>query len=145
VLRSARDALSLSQRQLGRLVHVSGRVIARWENGEKLPATTQALALYDALEASPVHLRVELATRLGIELIPEDDPAPEAPPPPPPPPPHPRARRDGILFASAEARDVLPRHLRGFAVELLEGVERLGLTAMQAAVILARKETPPKK
>jgi hypothetical protein len=37
-------------------------------------------------------------------------------------------------------RDVLPRHLRAFGVELLHGVARLGLGAKEAAELVAVRE-----
>jgi transcriptional regulator with XRE-family HTH domain len=63
----------------------------------------------------------------------------------PPVPPRPsmadlRAALDAIVYAAAEERDVLPRHLRAFAVELLLGAERLGLTTSEAAHLVAARE-----
>ena len=99
---------------------------------------------------------------LVAEPLPEPPPPPPLPvePPPaaviesaalapveaiPPAPPRPtvaelRAALDAVVYAAAEERDVFPRHLRAFGVELLEAVERLGLSGSEAARLVAARE-----
>jgi hypothetical protein len=101
-----------------------------------------------------------LADALGVELE-EVVPPAAAPPPavlaPPPPaavvlPPAPSARPpvaqlrasfDAIILVAAEERDVLPRHLRAFAVELFRGAARLGVSLEEAAELVAVAERNP--
>ena len=110
----------------------------------------------ELLEEDPVPPPVVVPTvpppppRAGPPLVPETAPAAHAAAPavveaPAPPPPRPsradlRAALDAIVYAAAEERDVLPRHLRAFGVELLLGAERLGLTTSEAAHLVAARE-----
>jgi len=42
-----------------------------------------------------------------------------------------------VIYGVAEERDVLPRHLRAFAAELLLAVARAGLSPKDAAALVA--------
>ncbi|MGO8993386.1 MAG: helix-turn-helix domain-containing protein [Polyangiaceae bacterium] len=139
-LRAAREAVHLDQAGLGARVLVSARQVSRWENGDP-PTPAAARRILDVLTPTPAPLREALAGAFGIEL-----PAREPPPPPvvAPPAPRPvadlRASFDAIIYAAAEEHDLLPRRLRTFAVDLLRGVDRLGLSAKEAAVLVAAPE-----
>lgn len=150
-LRAARASLSLDQKAFASLVHVSDRTLSRWENGAR-PTAAEAKRVLDACENLEPDLYNELAVALGFEL--EDDPPPQASAvtaaahapvavSPSPidsasrSPAELRASLDAIIYAAAEERDVLPRHLRAFGVELLQGAERLGLSAKEAAHLVA--------
>jgi transcriptional regulator with XRE-family HTH domain len=140
-LRAAREALHFDQSDLARRVFVSSRVVSRWENGGR-PSPDQAVRIYKVLGSAPGPVLVRLIDALGLEV---PSPAPVAPAVPPPPQPPTaadlRASLDAIILAAAEHRDVLPRHLRAFAVELLKGVDRLGIGAKEAALLVA----PPQR
>jgi transcriptional regulator with XRE-family HTH domain len=148
-LRAARGAVGLDQHGLGARVFVSARQISRWENGTP-PAPEQAQRILDVLSIAPPHHVANLADALGIEL-PEVEEAPKQQPPPRPPPPPVAAPRspselraafDAIVYAAAEEHDLLPRRLRAFAVDLLRGVDRLGVSPKEAAVLVALAERP---
>jgi hypothetical protein len=96
---------------------------------------------------APVH-HDRLGAALGYEMV---QPEPVAPAPLPPaapavaPPPvrtelELRASLDAVVYAASEERDLLPRHLRAFGVELLQSVDRLGLSAKEAAELVAVRE-----
>jgi DNA-binding XRE family transcriptional regulator len=51
-----------------------------------------------------------------------------------------RAALDAVVYAASEERDLLPRHLRAFGVELLQAIDRLGLSAKEAAELLAVRD-----
>jgi transcriptional regulator with XRE-family HTH domain len=138
LLRQGREALSLTQDELARRVFVSRRQISRWENGV-YPTDDAHLKLFNALSAGPEALVDALGDALDLVLV---EPAVAPAPPSPPPPPAPasaelRASLDAIILSVAEERDLLPRHLREFAVAILEGVDRLGLSAREAALLVA--------
>jgi transcriptional regulator with XRE-family HTH domain len=152
-LRAAREAVGLDQVGLGKRVFISARQVSRWENGRGRPDARSAALLLDVLSAAPAPVLEALAEVLGVELPEEDDsvtqvvlpaPLPQAPPPPPRPTATDlRAALDAVIFGAAESRDVLPRHLRAFAVELLERVDRLGMSAKEAALVVAAQERTP--
>jgi hypothetical protein len=52
----------------------------------------------------------------------------------------PRAAFDALVLEFAETRDLLPRHLREFAKELLLAADRMGLSPAQAAGFVQRAE-----
>ena len=158
LLRAVRGALHVDQKTFAAMIPVSDRTLSRWENGFP-PQPEHLLPIVDACEQAPGELHDAVAELLGVEL---EDPAPPptpvlaapAPAPPPAPvaappahiePPRPsttelRAALDAIVYAAAEERDVLPRHLRAFGVELLQAAARLGLTASEAASLVAARE-----
>jgi transcriptional regulator with XRE-family HTH domain len=155
-LRAARQVLHLDQVGLAQRVPTSSRQVSRWENGLR-PDPVHAARILDVFASIPAPLYAALADALGVEL-PDAEEAPPPPPPPqapqpvlapapivPPPPARPstaelRASFDAIIFAVAEQRDVLPRHLRAFAVELFQGADRLGVSAKEAALLVAVPE-----
>ena len=158
LLRQARARLRLGQREFGAVAGVSARAISRWENGIVEPPQAKAARVLAVVRRDARDLHDELARALGFELAPPRPPpvavddAPtdadeEAPtvarvPALPAGPSRPsdadlRAELDAFLFAHAEDRDVLPRHLREFGVALLELASRRGLGAHQAAELLA--------
>jgi transcriptional regulator with XRE-family HTH domain len=164
-LRAAREALRLDQAGLAQRVFVSVRQVSRWENGQR-PNAKESQRIFDLLSLAPGIDVPTLADVLGIELPEDEEPiAPVAPqveaqPAPPPPVPAPvapqlppsppaetrppstalRASLDAIILAAAEHRDLLPRHLRAFAVEMFQGADRLGLSAREAAALVAPTE-----
>lgn len=139
-LRQAREVLGYDQAELAARAYVSARTVSRWENGQR-PDEKQAQQIAAALRGAPsAHYRNVLGA-LGLEdeageVAPEEpaaadvvrSSAAEY-----------RAALDALLLAEAEARDVLPRHLRAFGVVLLESVGRLGLNASEAAGLMGRK------
>jgi len=150
-LRAARAALHFDQLDLARRIPVSSRLVSRWENGQR-PTPDQAQRIFEVLSPAPGPVLLQLMDSLGIE-IPEVEPPPAPSPPvaaapqplpvasaPPAPVATLRASFDAIIFAAAEERDVLPRHLRAFAVELLQGADRLGVSAKEAALLVAVPE-----
>jgi hypothetical protein len=121
--------------------------VSRWENGEA-PTEEQGARILALLRGRAPAQHVALGAALGYEMV---DPAPVAAAPaatvvvPPPSPPERtvvelRASLDAIVYAASEERDMLPRHLRAFGVELLQGVARLGLSAKEAAELVAVRE-----
>ncbi len=122
-LRAARLALSASNWADLRAtrVPVSTRQVSRWENGFP-PNEADALRLSTVLAAVPAPIRATLLDALGLEVLAAPSVALVPPPPagvapPPPPSPRPtaaqlRAQLDAVIYATAESRDVLPRHLR---------------------------------
>jgi transcriptional regulator with XRE-family HTH domain len=142
-LRAARSALGFGQKDLGSFVFVSDRTVSRWENG-KMPTERQVERILQFLAAnSPAH-HDALATALGYELEdPQPPPAPAVAAPTAATKPtvlELRASLDAIVYAASEERDMLPRHLRAFGVELLQGIARLGLSAKEAAELVAVRE-----
>jgi transcriptional regulator with XRE-family HTH domain len=147
-LRAAREALHLGQRDLAAHVFVSARTVSRWENGEA-PNEEQGARILALLRGRAPAQHDALGAALGYEMV---EPAPVAPAPLPPAAPavapappertelELRASLDAIVYAASEERDVLPRHLRAFGVELLQGVARLGLSAKDAAELVAVRE-----
>jgi hypothetical protein len=71
---------------------------------------------------------------LPVPAAPEEPMAPEDARPTPA---ELRASFDAVLLAAAEERDVLPRHLRAFAVRMFEAAARLGVSAEEAAALVA--------
>jgi transcriptional regulator with XRE-family HTH domain len=146
-LRAAREALAFDQPDLAGRVFTSTRQLSRWENGT-MPPPRKAQLLLDVLSAAPAAHVAALADALGIELpeVTAEPPPATAPLPPPPAAPVPRpaselrAAFDAIVYAAAEEHDLLPRRLRAFAVDLLRGVDRLGVSAKDAAVLVAMAE-----
>jgi transcriptional regulator with XRE-family HTH domain len=154
LLRAARSALRLDQVELSKRVLVSSRQISRWENGLH-PKPDEAVRLFRVLSSAPATIVAALAEALGIERAaaraarqaasPASSPHARAPSPPRAAAARSsrttvaelRASLDAIIYAAAEARDLLPRHLRAFAVELLKGVDRLGMSAKEAALLVA--------
>jgi transcriptional regulator with XRE-family HTH domain len=51
-----------------------------------------------------------------------------------------RAEIDAIVYGTAEERDVYPRHLRAFAVELAIRADQLGITMRELAELVAAKD-----
>jgi transcriptional regulator with XRE-family HTH domain len=169
-LRAVRQALSLDQRTLAAMVQVSARTLSRWENGvAPTPAQAMNLLdaadnvpaeLYNSL-AEVLGIELEPPDAPAVEALPLAPavaaPAPALAPLEPPPalavaaepprvePPRPtdaelRATLDAVVYAAAEARDIPPRHLRTFAVEILQASDRLGLGAKEAAHLVAVAE-----
>ncbi|HEY2510888.1 MAG TPA: helix-turn-helix transcriptional regulator [Polyangiaceae bacterium] len=149
-LRRAREALGYDQAELAARTYVSARTVSRWENGQR-PDEQQTQQIASALRGTPgAHYRAVLE---ALGLPPEEDEEeeqaeviasangvpPAAPQPAAPTAADYRAALDALLLAESETRDVLPRHLRGFAVALLHAVARLGLGAGAAAELIGRK------
>jgi transcriptional regulator with XRE-family HTH domain len=140
LLRAGREALSLTQDALASRVFVSTRQVSRWENGAS-PSEDERIRLFNALATGPDAVVAALADALDIDIEIKG----EAVQPPPSPARSPTARTsaelraslDAIILAVAEERNLLPRHLRAFAVAILQGVDRLGLSAREAAVLVA--------
>ncbi len=136
-LRAARDALSLNQKTFGAMLLVSARTLSRWENGRQ-PTSAEAERILDRCDNVPDGVFESLADALGIELPAE--PVPVLPAPPRVPEVDLRAALDAIVYGASEERDVLPRHLRAFGVELLQGAARLGLSVSEAAQLIAVRD-----
>jgi transcriptional regulator with XRE-family HTH domain len=146
LLRALREALKMDQRAFATLIPVSDRTVSRWENGRR-PSPDQIERLLSLAERPAPAVHDAMATLFGYELeSAEPAVAPQpAPPVAPPPPPRPtlveqRAALDAVVYAASEERDLLPRHLRAFGVELLQAVDRLGVTVKEAAELLAVRE-----
>ena len=147
-LRTARQALKLDQVGLARKIPVSARQVSRWENGGR-PTERQTQRLAIVFSGVPANILRDLYDALGLDLPEAEDTAAPPPPVPSPPaaPPAPVAARpsaadlrasfDAIIYAAAESRDLLPRHLRAFAVELFQGAARLGVEPKEAALLVA--------
>jgi len=141
-LRAARDALSLNQKAFGAMLSVSARTLSRWENGRQ-PTSDEAERILDRCEAVPDNVFLALADALGVEspVVAAAAPVVATPVAPPRSPEvELRAALDAIVYAASEERDVLPRHLRAFGVELLQGAARLGLSVSEAARLVAVRE-----
>ena len=153
-LRAARVSLGLDQRGLAVLVDVSARQVSRWENGQApnaatvhrilsvlspappplLQAVTRALGVHtdgDAEGDAPTIALPATSQTLPASSFAESPPRPDL-----------RAAFDAIILANAEQRDILPRHLRAFALELLRGVDRHGVSAGEVAAAIA-VDVPP--
>ncbi len=140
LLRQARRALSFDQAELASRVYVSSRQVSRWENGVPVADPKDRVKLFQALSGAPSPIREQLAGTLGIPLATQPsaaDPAPAQRPAA-----ELRASLEAVLYAASEQRDLLPRHLRAFAVELLHAVARLGLDASVAAALMAAPDRP---
>ncbi len=124
-LRAARKALRIDQHELATRSFVSTRQISRWENGVHPPASNIP-RLVEALSSAPAPIVQQLARALGIS--PSASPGGSMAL---------RASFDSIILSAAERRDVLPRHLREFAVEIFVSADRLGLSARDAALLVA--------
>ncbi len=79
---------------------------------------------------APDNVRLPLRRALRVPL-------PEPPASAPPSVADRRAFFDAVLLAFAEERDVLPRHLRAFAVQLFRGGARLGVSMDEAARLVS--------
>jgi transcriptional regulator with XRE-family HTH domain len=145
-LRIARDAIGIGQLDLARRIPTSARQVSRWENGLQ-PTPPDAARILAVFEQAPDEVYAMLARELGIELA-EPEVAPGVAPAPivadpaggaaqRSTPVQLRASFDAIILSFSEDRDVLPRHLRAFAVELLRGAARLGVSTEDAATLLA--------
>ncbi len=150
VMRLARQAIACDQRAFAHRVHVSSRTVSRWETGSQAPTLAQKAAIVGALAAAPPSVVDELARLLGVPS-PHAAVEPAAPPaatavaaPPRPTDAEVRAALDAVVLAAAEERDVLPRHLRAFGVELLLAVDRAGVGARHAAALVAARNGAPR-
>jgi transcriptional regulator with XRE-family HTH domain len=139
LLRAGRQALSLTQDELASRVFVSTRQLSRWENGQS-PSEDECIRLFNALATGPDAVVDALADALDIDVEIKSEEAVQRSPGQPPAARTSAERRaslDAIILTVAEERDLLPRHLREFAVALLQGVDRLGLSAREAALLVA--------
>jgi transcriptional regulator with XRE-family HTH domain len=136
-LRALRSAMGLDQKDLAALVFVSERTVSRWENGF-MPTEAQGERILNVAQHRAPVLHDLLAEALGYELT--DKRTPVAVASPQRTSAELRASLDAIVYAASEERDLLPRHLRAFGVELLQGVARLGLSAKEAAELVAVRE-----
>jgi transcriptional regulator with XRE-family HTH domain len=109
---------------------------------EALPLPAQALVVTDAPIVAPSEPSALTETQAAVveevSAPAHVDALPAAPPRPPVA--DLRGALDAIVYAAAEERDLLPRHVRAFGVELLQGAERLGLTLAEAAHLLGSRE-----
>jgi transcriptional regulator with XRE-family HTH domain len=128
-LRAARKALHLRQAEFAALTFTSSRQVSRWENGQH-PTVNEVPNIVAAVSSAPPAIAQAVAEGLGINVT-QNAHAPPSPL---------RAGFDAIILGAAERRDVLPRHLREFAVEMFEGADRLGLSARDAARLVAAEE-----
>jgi transcriptional regulator with XRE-family HTH domain len=143
-LRIARESIGIGQADLARRVPTSARQVSRWENGLQ-PTPALAARILAVFEPAPPEVYAMLGRELGIpleepEAAPAVAPEPAAQAPQPPTPAQLRAAFDAIILSFSEERDVLPRHLRAFAVELLRGAARLGVGTDEAAGLVAVAE-----
>jgi transcriptional regulator with XRE-family HTH domain len=167
LLRAVRHALSFDQAALAARVYSSSRNVSRWENGTAVPTGRQAQFLVGAVADAPESLVEELAQLLKVPspYADDDEDEPTAVVPTAagapvamtgehalasPAPVTPRATLDelraivdGLVFSTSEERDVLPRHLRAFGVELLLAVDRAGVAAREAAAVVAGRSAKP--
>jgi DNA-binding transcriptional regulator YiaG len=146
LMRLARQAIACDQEAFADQTNVSSRTVSRWETGALWPTPDQRALIVRALAAAPRAVVDELARLLGVA---SPYPAPEpvvasAPPAPRPAEAEVRASLDAVVLAAAEERDVLPRHLRAFGVELLLAVDRAGIGAKEAASLVAARQRPPR-
>jgi transcriptional regulator with XRE-family HTH domain len=139
LLRAARTALSLRQLDLAARVYTSARNVGRWETGEAWPREEDRRRIVDALSAAPRPVVEGLAEQLGVA-----PPAAATPDTPPRTDAELRAIFDAVVYGAAEERDVLPRHLRAFGVELLLAVAESGLSAKEAAALVAARDREKK-
>jgi transcriptional regulator with XRE-family HTH domain len=136
-IRQARALAGVDQSILAKHMYVSRRTVSRWENGHS-PTPKQAarlVALFDGLISPDVHraLAQELGIARAADAVPDAPAVTEDA----------RPALDAVLLAAAESRDVLPRHLRAFAIEMFDAADRLGLSARQASHLLAQGAPKP--
>jgi transcriptional regulator with XRE-family HTH domain len=112
------------QHELAERFHVSQRQISRWENGELWPSRDTAARMLEVFASVPPEVYARVAEGLGLRKGRQGM--------------EPRAAFDALVLEFAEARDLLPRHLREFAVELLLAADRMGLSPAQAAGFVQR-------
>ena len=143
-LRNLRKAMNVDQKTFGALVFFSDRTVSRWENGVHPPKASALKILELAAQHAP-DLHDAMAPSLGFELESDASVVTSAPVLVVPQPQRAsaaemRAALDAVVYSAAEERDLLPRHLRAFGVELLQAVERLGLSAREGAELVAVRE-----
>jgi transcriptional regulator with XRE-family HTH domain len=143
LLRLARHAIGSDQEAFGQRVGVSSRTVSRWETAAQALTAEQRPIVVRAVAAAPRDIVDELAALLGVPS-PYASAAPAAPATRAlPTVAELRAVFDAVVFAASEERDVLPRHLRAFGVELLLAVDRAGVSARDAAALVAAREGAP--
>jgi transcriptional regulator with XRE-family HTH domain len=143
LLRLARHAIGSDQEAFAQRVGVSSRTVSRWETASQALTAEQRPTVVSAVAAAPREIVDELAALLGV-ASPYARAAPVAPATRAlPTVAELRALFDAVVFAASEERDVLPRHLRAFGVELLLAVDRAGVSARDAAALVAGRERAP--
>ncbi len=140
LLRLARHAVGSDQATFGERVGVSSRTVSRWETASQALTADQRPRVVQALSAAPRDIVEELARLLGVASPYPSATAVVAPPRTAPTATELRAVLDAVVFAASEERDVLPRHLRAFGVELLLAIDRAGVSAKEAAALVAARD-----
>ena len=135
LFRNARRDLHLKQSELAELCGVSTRNISRWENGIQ-PKGDPARRVLQAFARLPAPQLEALATALDVSAEDRDTLA-STPPSPGKNADDLRATLDAALLQFSEAHKVLPGDLRAFGKLLLDTTDRLGLSAREAATLLA--------
>ena len=143
-LRQIRDALRLTQPELGARLGVSQRTITRWEVHGDLPPLGQRKHLATSFPDVPHALRAALARSLELD---EAFVAGHAAPPAPAPvaqAPSPGAL-DGAFLELAERIGVAPGPLRAALVDFLRRAEAMGLTVQATRGLMEPKAAGSKR
>ncbi|MDP9000984.1 MAG: helix-turn-helix domain-containing protein [Myxococcota bacterium] len=139
-----RDALGLTQEELGRMLGVSRRTAQRW--------STQGIPSYSIIDLARVAhprdpaLATEIVTALGTTL---EAAGIVAPAPPGAPAPVPDGVVDAVVCAAAEAMEMMPNEVRPGLLAAFARASEIGLTvdviehALRARLHAADAPLPP--
>jgi DNA-binding XRE family transcriptional regulator len=139
LLRYARSALMMTQREMGETIGAASRTIIRWERGHSEPSPDQVKRLADLVRPEEADLADELLAAAGVHV-----PAPLAPPPervplpvpPPVPVAMPKHAVDAVVYAAADAMNVAPRAMRLAIAAAFLRARELGLSIEAVAEAL---------
>lgn len=131
-LHAARAALRLTQRELGAALGITGRTLARWEQGDVGLGPAEHRLVIQVLAERDREQARRLAASLGGHL--ED----YGVAPPPPAATSATEAANMALYAASELADVSPGRLRAAVMELFERLRELGLGLDEAREALER-------
>jgi transcriptional regulator with XRE-family HTH domain len=149
VFLDARRALGMNQGDLAEAMGVSRRTIIRWQHGQTAPVETQVRDLAALVYEEDADLADELlASAMLAPTPPPDDTRAESlagsPPPPatsvnPPAPegPAPAHLVDAIVYAAADAADMVPRAMRSPLRAAFSRAAQLGVSIESIVLALA--------
>jgi transcriptional regulator with XRE-family HTH domain len=150
ILRSARQALGMSQTELAEALGSSRRTIIRRERGQTDIAPFQVQRLADLVRAEDPDLADELLVAAGLEPVAVVEMPPAAPvvevaimpapveePPKPATPAYvPKQAVEAVLYAAADAIDESPRRIKPAIVAAFARAKEMGLTVEQVVEAL---------
>jgi DNA-binding XRE family transcriptional regulator len=142
VLRYVRQALMMSQVELGEAIGLSRRTIIRWERGQSSPVPFQAQQLVDLVRPEEPDLADELLAAMGMEPAVAGAPSVDGPVTSLGKTPGGRHIIDAVVYAAADAIDGVPRDVRRAVTAAFVRAREMGLSVEEVAQALLAPHPP---